>query len=106
MPDTMAPSAIDTVELTRALVRCESVTPREAGALQLLERTLVGIGFACERMDFGGSAIECASAHHPTSHSDSSYLQSQAGYLTGICWHKCGGSWRTRITTEPDKGHR
>src|SRR5437660_2678910 len=52
MPDTMAPSVIDTIELTRALVRCESVTPVEAGALQLLERTLDGIGFSCERMDF------------------------------------------------------
>ena len=52
MPDTMAPSAVDTVELTRALVRCESVTPVEAGALQLLERTLATIGFRCERMDF------------------------------------------------------
>ena len=52
MPDTMAASVTDVVELTRALVRCESVTPREAGALQLLERTLGGLGFRCERMDF------------------------------------------------------
>ena len=52
MPDTLVPSATDTVELTRALVRCESVTPREAGALQLLEKALAGIGFRCERMDF------------------------------------------------------
>src|SRR5258707_635851 len=52
MPDTMAPSVIDTVELTRTLVRCESVTPREARALQLLERTLGALGFGCERMDF------------------------------------------------------
>jgi succinyl-diaminopimelate desuccinylase len=52
MPDTLAPVATDTIELTRALVRCESVTPREAGALQLLEKTLAGIGFRCERMDF------------------------------------------------------
>src|SRR5215813_4405392 len=58
MPDTMAPSQIDTVELTRALVRCESVTPVEAGALQLLERTLSGIGFACERMDFTQSGTD------------------------------------------------
>jgi succinyl-diaminopimelate desuccinylase len=58
MPDTMAPSAIDTVELTRALVRCESVTPREAGALQLLERTLGAIGFACERMDFNQAGTD------------------------------------------------
>jgi succinyl-diaminopimelate desuccinylase len=52
MPDTLAPSVTDTVELTRALVRCESVTPREAGALQLLEKALAGVGFRCERMDF------------------------------------------------------
>src|SRR5471032_1385928 len=52
MPDTLAPSVTDVIELTRALVRCESVTPREAGALQLLERTLATLGFRCERMDF------------------------------------------------------
>ena len=37
MPDTLAPSVADVVELTRALVRCESVTPVEAGALVLEE---------------------------------------------------------------------
>src|SRR5690348_6827056 len=52
MPDTLAPSVAEVVELTRALVRCESVTPVEAGALQLLERTLGALGFRCERMDF------------------------------------------------------
>ncbi|HYD04784.1 MAG TPA: succinyl-diaminopimelate desuccinylase, partial [Reyranella sp.] len=52
MPDTLAPAVTDVVDLTRALVRCESVTPIEAGALQLLERTLGAIGFRCERMDF------------------------------------------------------
>jgi succinyl-diaminopimelate desuccinylase len=52
MPDTLVPSVTDVVELTRALVRCESVTPREAGALQLLERILTPLGFRCERMDF------------------------------------------------------
>ena len=52
MPDALAAAATDVVELTRALVRCESVTPREAGALELLERTLLPLGFACERMDF------------------------------------------------------
>ena len=52
MPDALAPNVTDVVELTRALVRCESVTPREAGALDLLERTLVPLGFRCERMDF------------------------------------------------------
>src|SRR5205814_1030282 len=46
------------VELTRTLVRCESVTPREAGALQLLERTLGSIGFRCERMDFSQAGTD------------------------------------------------
>ena len=58
MPDTMAPSVTDVVELTRALVRCQSVTPREAGALQLLEHTLVPLGFRCERMDFGQAGTD------------------------------------------------
>jgi succinyl-diaminopimelate desuccinylase len=52
MPDTLSPAVTDVVELTRTLVRCESVTPREAGALQHLERTLAPLGFTCERMDF------------------------------------------------------
>jgi len=52
MPDTLSPAVTDVVELTRTLVRCESVTPKEAGALQHLERTLKPLGFSCERMDF------------------------------------------------------
>ena len=52
MPDTLSPAVTDVVELTRALVRCESVTPVEGGALQLLERALGTLGFRCERMDF------------------------------------------------------
>ena len=52
MPDTLSPAVTDVIELTRTLVRCESVTPREAGALQHLERTLAPLGFNCERMDF------------------------------------------------------
>lgn len=58
MPDTLAPAVTDVVELTRALVRCESVTPREAGALELLERALKPLGFACERMDFSQSGTD------------------------------------------------
>ena len=58
MPDTLAPAVTDVVELTRALVRCESVTPREAGALELLERTLEPLGFACERMDFAQAGTD------------------------------------------------
>ncbi|MDI1286191.1 MAG: succinyl-diaminopimelate desuccinylase [Reyranella sp.] len=52
MPDALSSNVIDVIELTRALVRCESVTPREAGALDLLECTLTPLGFRCERMDF------------------------------------------------------
>ena len=52
MPDTLSSNVTDVIELTRTLVRCESVTPREAGALQVLEQTLAPLGFKCERMDF------------------------------------------------------
>jgi succinyl-diaminopimelate desuccinylase len=58
MPDTHAPAVTDVVELTRALVRCESVTPREAGALTLLEHALVPLGFRCERMDFSQAGTD------------------------------------------------
>jgi succinyl-diaminopimelate desuccinylase len=58
MPDALAPNAIDVIDLTRALVRCESVTPREAGALELLERTLAPLGFRCERMDFSQAGTD------------------------------------------------
>ena len=44
---------IDTVALTQALIRCASVTPIEAGALDILEETLAGLGFACHRLPFG-----------------------------------------------------
>ncbi len=58
MPDALASNVVDTIELTRALVRCESVTPREAGALDLLERTLAPLGFRCERMDFSQAGTD------------------------------------------------
>jgi succinyl-diaminopimelate desuccinylase len=58
MPDALAPAVTDVVELTRALVRCESVTPREAGALHLLERVLTPLGFRCERMDFSQAGTD------------------------------------------------
>ena len=58
MPDTMAPAAADVIELTRSLVRCESVTPAEAGALQLLEKALTPLGFRCERMDFSQAGAD------------------------------------------------
>ncbi|WP_397417792.1 succinyl-diaminopimelate desuccinylase [Phenylobacterium sp.] len=44
---------IDPVELTRDLIRRPSVTPADAGAMDVVERTLLGLGFACRRMKFG-----------------------------------------------------
>ena len=45
---------VDPVALTADLIRCPSVTPAEAGALQVLERLLAGAGFDCTRVDRGG----------------------------------------------------
>jgi succinyl-diaminopimelate desuccinylase len=45
-------AAIDALDLARALIRCPSVTPADAGALGVLERALTPLGFACHRMTF------------------------------------------------------
>ena len=42
----------DTLDLARRLIRCPSVTPAEAGALDLLEGELAALGFACHRLTF------------------------------------------------------
>jgi len=44
--------AIDPVSLAQALIRCPSVTPAEAGALDLLQGQLAGLGFRCWRLPF------------------------------------------------------
>lgn len=44
---------IDAIELTKELIRRPSVTPADAGAMDLVEQTLAGLGFACRRMRFG-----------------------------------------------------
>jgi succinyl-diaminopimelate desuccinylase len=49
-------ATLDPVELARALIRRPSVTPADAGAMDVLQEALTGIGFACRRMRFG--AIE------------------------------------------------
>lgn len=46
---------LDPVELTARLVRCQTVTPQEGGALQLLEEILTKAGFTCTRVDRGGT---------------------------------------------------
>jgi succinyl-diaminopimelate desuccinylase len=43
---------IDPVSLAQALIRCPSVTPEDAGALDVLEAALTPLGFACERLRF------------------------------------------------------
>jgi succinyl-diaminopimelate desuccinylase len=48
----------DPVELTRALIRCPSVTPIEGGALDLLQARLAELGFTCHRMTFSEAGTE------------------------------------------------
>ena len=43
---------IDPIELTQALIRRPSVTPADAGALDVLQRALEQLGFACRRYVF------------------------------------------------------
>ncbi len=50
----MTHTPVDPVTLTADLIRCPSVTPAEAGALQLLEKLLSGAGFDCRRVDRNG----------------------------------------------------
>ena len=45
---------VDTVKLTADLVQCQTVTPAEGGALQLLDRLLSAHGFECHRVDRKG----------------------------------------------------
>ena len=40
------------VELARDLIRCPSITPVDAGALEVLERALARGGFQCRRLTF------------------------------------------------------
>ncbi len=45
---------IDPVSLAQNLIRCPSVTPKDAGALDALQKTLEQMGFHCHRLPFGG----------------------------------------------------
>ena len=44
--------ALDPIELSRDLIRCQSVTPEDGGALAVLQKALEGIGFTCHRQVF------------------------------------------------------
>jgi succinyl-diaminopimelate desuccinylase len=50
----MPAPAVDPLALAQALIRCPSVTPADAGALDVLASALKELGFACERLPFGG----------------------------------------------------
>ena len=53
--------ATDPLALTQALIRCPSVTPRDAGALDVLEAALAPLGFRCRRLPFsepGSDAVD------------------------------------------------
>jgi succinyl-diaminopimelate desuccinylase len=49
-------TALDPVALTQALIRRPSITPADAGALDVLQRALEGLGFSCHRLPFGDGA--------------------------------------------------
>ena len=44
----------ETLELAKRLVACRSITPDEAGCLDLVASRLTAAGFVCERIDRGG----------------------------------------------------
>jgi len=46
-------SAGDALELARALIRRPSVTPKDAGALDVLQKAAEHLGFVCHRLVFG-----------------------------------------------------
>ncbi len=47
------PVNLDPVDLAQALIRRPSVTPADAGAMDVLQETLEAIGFSCRRLRFG-----------------------------------------------------
>ena len=65
---------LDPVALAQALIRCPSVTPKDEGALGVLEGALKPLGFSCRRLPFGdvenlyarigtGAALFCFAGH-------------------------------------------
>jgi succinyl-diaminopimelate desuccinylase len=47
-------TSVDPIELAQALIRRPSVTPADAGAMDVVEQALSGLGFVCRRLVFGG----------------------------------------------------
>ena len=50
---TLHPVTLDPVALAQDLIRRPSVTPADAGAMDVLQAALEGLGFRCRRMRFG-----------------------------------------------------
>jgi succinyl-diaminopimelate desuccinylase len=48
----VTPDAVDPAALAAALIRCPSVTPQDAGAIDVLARALEPMGFACTKLEF------------------------------------------------------
>jgi succinyl-diaminopimelate desuccinylase len=44
---------IDSIELTSELIKCQSITPKSAGAIDLIVSYLEPLGFNCKKIDFG-----------------------------------------------------
>ena len=44
----------DPISLTQALVQCPSITPKDEGALDIVENHLSHLGFNCTRLPFSG----------------------------------------------------
>ena len=55
---TSTSAAYDPLPLAVELIRCASVTPRDAGALAVLERVLNELGFRCHRLPFEAPGTE------------------------------------------------
>jgi succinyl-diaminopimelate desuccinylase len=49
---------IEPLDLARALIRCDSVTPREGGALDVLQSALETLGFSCHRLTFSEAGTD------------------------------------------------
>ena len=51
-------AAYDSVELSRQLIRCPSVTPKNAGALDVLQVFLKAAGFTCRQLSFSSPGTD------------------------------------------------
>jgi len=47
------PRITDPLALAQDLIRCNSVTPADGGAMDVLQNALAGLGFACTRLKYG-----------------------------------------------------